>query len=84
MCACPAQVTEQIRSLRRIYKYQQSCIDKGMDQFGVHARIVEAVRLAHAEMEKCLDDILAKEGWDRRTMKMPAGLRMLRDAEMGD
>jgi hypothetical protein len=84
MCACPAQVAEQIRALRRVYKYQTGCIDKGIDQFGVHARIVEAVRLAHTEMEKCLDDVLTREGWDRQTMKMPAGLRMLRDAEASD
>lgn len=82
MCACPAQVAEQIRSLRRLYAYQQGCIDKGIDQFGVHARIIEAIRLAHPEMERCLDDILTREGWNRTTFKMPAGLRMVRDMEI--
>ena len=84
MCACPAQVAEQIRALRRVHQYQQGCIDKGIDQFGVHTRIIQALVAAHGEMEKCLDDILTLEGWDRQTMKMPAGLRMLRDAEIGD
>jgi hypothetical protein len=30
-------------------------------------------------MEACLERVLEIEGWDRKTLKMPAGLRKLRD-----
>ena len=37
----------------------------------------------HAEMEKCLDDVLVAEGWDKETLAMPEGLRQLRDDMLG-
>lgn len=30
-------------------------------------------------MEDCLDQVLEIEGWDRATLKMPEGLRKIRD-----
>ena len=79
MCACPAQVAKEILALRDLYQYQQGCISQGPLMAQVHARIAEATRAAHAELERCLDQVLDMEGWDKTTLTMPAGLRQLRD-----
>ncbi|KAB2968450.1 hypothetical protein [Zoogloea sp.] len=79
MCACPAQVAEQVRHLRDLYKYQTNCQslpDAGAD---VHQVIAQAASEAHAIMEACMDKILTIEGWDRETLTMPEGLRRVRD-----
>jgi hypothetical protein len=78
MCACPAQVSEQLLLLRKLFDYQNSCISKGSLLAEVHLRIADATRIAHAEMERCLDDVLKLEGWDPQTLDMPEGLRELR------
>jgi hypothetical protein len=78
MCACPAQVSEQLLHLRKLFEYQNSCISKGSLLADVHRRIADATRLAHSEMEQCLDDVLKMEGWDPQTLVMPEGLRELR------
>jgi hypothetical protein len=44
----------------------------------VHRRISHATRIAHAEMEQCLDDVMVMEGWDLQTLTMPLSLRELR------
>jgi hypothetical protein len=79
MCACPAQVAKELLSLRKVYAYQQNCIREGGLLDEVHRRISEATQNAHAVMEQCLGDVLALEGWDLQTLKMPEGLRKLRD-----
>ena len=79
MCACPAQVAEQIRHLRHLHKYQSDCQSlPNMDQ-SVHQAIAQAAIDAHAIMEACMDKILTLEGWNRETLEMPEGLRKLRD-----
>ena len=78
MCACPAQVSEQLLLLRKLFDYQSSCISKGSLLAEVHRRIADSTRIAHAEMQKCLDDVLHIEGWDLQTLSMPEGLRELR------
>lgn len=75
MCACPAQVAVQLRSLRELYRYQNKCEkDPGNDQ-AVHQAIAAATAQSHAVMEACMDQVLTLEGWDRTTLKMPDGLR---------
>lgn len=78
-CACPAQVAQHILGLRELSRYQFSCSITRTEDFGVHARIMESVRRTHVEMEQCLGDVLAAEGWDTATLTMPEGLRQLRD-----
>jgi hypothetical protein len=78
MCACPAQVSEQLLLLRKLFDYQNSCISKGSLLAEVHRRIADSTRNAHAEMEQCLDDVLKLEGWDPQKLIMPEGLRELR------
>ena len=78
ICACPAQVAEQLLLLRKVFAYQNSCISKGSLMADVHRRIADATRNAHSEMEHCLSDVLQMEGWDLQTLTMPAGLRELR------
>ena len=78
LCACPAQVAEQLLNLRKLFDYQNSCINKGSLMADVHRRIADAACIAHAEMENCLADVMQMEGWDRQTLKMPEGLRELR------
>lgn len=78
-CACPGQVAQHILGLRELFRYQTSCGAMRSEDFGIHARIMEAVERTHAEMETCLTDILAAEGWDMVTLTMPEGLRKLRD-----
>lgn len=82
MCACPAQVVVAIRQLRELHRYQLACIKGPQAIPGVHERIVQATEVAHAEMEQCLADILAMEGWDPVTFRMPEGLRRRRDEEI--
>lgn len=78
MCACPGQVAVQLRSLRELYRYQDRCqVDPGNDP-AVHREIAEASLRAHALMEDCMERVLAIEGWDRTTLKMPEGLRRKR------
>lgn len=79
MCACPAQVAHQILALRRLYAYQQDCLGGETLDRRVHIRIAEATRLAHAELERCLDDVLELESWNKATLTMPEGLRALRE-----
>jgi len=75
MCACPAQVAAQLRSLRELYRYQLACESEPANDTVVHQTIAAATLQAHALMEVCMDDILRIEGWDRATLKMPPGLR---------
>jgi hypothetical protein len=78
MCACPAQVCEQLLQLRKLFDYQSACISKGSLLAEVHCRISDATVTAHVELEQCLADVLDMEGWDLQTLTMPAGLRELR------
>lgn len=79
VCACPAQVAEQIKQLRKLVGYQESCMDQAGANSIVHKSIAEAALRAMHLMENCLDEILELEGWDRTTMTMPEGLRIRRD-----
>ncbi len=78
-CACPAQVCRNINELRSLFAYQAGCLNLTDTDLAVHQRIVEAVKVSHAEMERCLEDILRMEGWDMETFHMPEALmnRML-------
>lgn len=79
MCACPGQVAAEIRALRKLIRYQRDCLfDEKMPE-SVHSVIETSAIQAHALMESCLEQVLELEGWDRDTLKMPAGLRDLRD-----
>lgn len=78
-CACPAQVAQEILSLRELFRYQRDCVEIRKDDAGVHQRIMQSLLVAHAELETCLDDVLVAEGWDKDTLAMPEGLRQLRD-----
>lgn len=73
-CACPAQVCRSINELRALFVYQADCLNLTDTDIAVHRRIVDAVQIGHAEMEKCLEDILLLEGWDMNTFKMPEAL----------
>ena len=84
MCACPAQVAEQILKLRGLFAYQQSCIDQGPVSAKVHRMIAASTARAHADLEGCLEDILTLEGWDMDSLSMPEGLRELRAKDLDD
>ncbi|PKO88350.1 MAG: hypothetical protein CVU16_14150, partial [Betaproteobacteria bacterium HGW-Betaproteobacteria-10] len=45
----------------------------------VHQTIAAATLEAHVLMENCMEKVLIMEGWDLVTLKMPEGLRRLRD-----
>jgi hypothetical protein len=79
MCACPAGVAKQMLLLRELYDYQEKCVSEGALMNQVHVRIAAAVQLAYAELERCLDEVLDMEGWDRLTLTMPADLRQVQD-----
>lgn len=79
MCACPGQLASEIRGLRSLIRYQRDCIHSGKSPRTVHQTIDASAREAHTLMEACLERVLEIEGWDRKTLKMPAGLRKLRD-----
>ena len=79
MCACPGQLAKEIRGLRSLIRYQRDCISEGNTLENVHRTIEASAREAHAVMEACLAQVLELEQWDRKTLKMPPGLRQLRD-----
>lgn len=82
MCACPAQVAEQLLNLRKLYEYQMTCEAGNPGKNDVHLTISRATAHCHAEMERCLQRILEIEEWDLNTLKMPAGLRQFRDSQL--
>lgn len=79
MCACPAQVAQQLLALHTLYEYQRHCFSNGVLMDQVHTLIAESTKRAYAELEQCLDTVLDLEGWDKTTLTMPEGLRQLRD-----
>lgn len=79
MCACPGQVAVQLRTLRELYRYQNRCESSPENDPEVHRVIAAATLQAHGVMEECMARVLAIEGWDRQTLKMPEGLRRRRD-----
>jgi hypothetical protein len=74
-CACPAQVATTLLELRDLHDYQLKCEDTDDTNRRVHAQIAAAAAEAHARLERCLDEVLELEGWDRATLTMPASLR---------
>jgi hypothetical protein len=76
MCACPAYVADAARKLRALYYYQQNCLQTPSNDVAVHQAIAHSAAIAHAELEDCMEKILALEGWDRSTLQMPANLRV--------
>lgn len=79
MCACPAQVAEQILKLRELVRYQEECETRQGTDSVVHNKIAGSGLQAIEILQKCLDEVLEHEGWDRTTLKMPEGLRQRRD-----
>jgi hypothetical protein len=82
LCACPAQVAQQLQGLRALYAYQQNCLSQNGLSEEVHLKIAEATSRVHDELEECLYQILLMEQWDMTTMTMPPGLRKLRDEQI--
>lgn len=74
-CACPAQVAQQILSLRKLYNYQQDCLEQPDSFPEVHLLISETVQENHGRMEVMLDRILTIQNWDRNTWEMPEEMR---------
>lgn len=74
-CACPAQICKQLGSLRALFDYQAHCLNLTDTDEKVHQRIALATSIAHAEMERCLEDVLHLEGWNRTTLEMPESLQ---------
>jgi hypothetical protein len=78
LCACPSQVAAEILRLRDLIGRQSAC-EETATASSVHPMIAAAAIQAHALLEDCLTQVLAAEGWDRQTLKMPEGLRKRRD-----
>lgn len=76
-CACPAQLSELLTSVRRVYDYELKCLEKKDSLEETHLAISEAVRACHAILEDCLDRVLDQEQWDRETLDMPPDLRSI-------
>lgn len=74
-CACPAQVCSTLLELRELHDYQMNCANTSDTDRRVHEAIAAAAERAHAEVERCLTDVLAIEGWDTQTLRMPESLR---------
>jgi hypothetical protein len=74
-CACPAQVATTLLELRDLHDYQRMCIGAAETDRAVHDAIAAATEEAHGRLERCLEEVLVLEGWDRDTLAMPATLR---------
>lgn len=83
MCACPAQVAVQLRNLRELHRYQQNCENDPGNDPRPHREIASAAVEAHALLEECLLRVMAIEGWDMETLRMPEGLRRKREQMLG-
>lgn len=75
MCACPAQVADALRKLREMLRYQKCCLENPQNDHRVHTAIANSVTLAHETLQRCLDEVIALEKWDRTTLEMPPDLR---------
>lgn len=75
MCACPAQLAEAIRTVRRLYRYQLGCTAGPENDGRVHAAIAQAAIDTHTRLQDCMDEVLRIEQWDRTTLRMPDNLR---------
>jgi hypothetical protein len=73
-CACPSQVCKAILQQRALYHYQERCLGKSYTDHKVHQAIAKSVETTHAELERCLVEILELEGWDMERLIMPADL----------
>jgi hypothetical protein len=74
-CACPAQVCVAISNTRELFAYQQNCLIATRTDKEVHERIAAAAAQIHAELERCLQDVLRLEGWDMASLTMPTALQ---------
>ncbi|MCP4635743.1 MAG: hypothetical protein GY848_04630 [Methyloversatilis sp.] len=79
MCACPAQLAAQMMELRTLHAYQLNCMSEMPDMADSHRIIADACERAHLLLEEAFDRVLEIEGWDKRTLTMPEGLRRKRD-----
>jgi hypothetical protein len=75
MCACPAQVAETLRNVRRLYRYQLNCLENPISDPAVHTTIAEVAIATHCLLENCMEKLLELEQWDRATLAMPPDLR---------
>ena len=75
MCACPAQVAEEVRRLRTLLNYQKRCLVDPSNDSAVHTAIAKNTAQAHAVLQDCLDTVIALENRDRATLQMPENLR---------
>ena len=75
MCACPAQVADCLRTLRELLRDPNQCSENPHNDYEVHTAIARRVSAAHETMQRCLDEIVELEKWDRTTMLMPEDLR---------
>ena len=75
MCACPAQVAENLRKVRELYCYQTNCLQSAENDALVHSTIAATAVAIHAQLEDCMEKILELEKWDRATLQMPPHLR---------
>jgi hypothetical protein len=82
MCACPAQVAEAVRKLRELHRYQLRCLTNSENNAVVHEQIYRSTIQAHEVMQRCLEDVIDLEKWDRTTLEMPVGLRKRQMQEM--
>jgi hypothetical protein len=74
-CACPAQVCALINEQRKLFAYQNTCLNlTGVERL-VHQHIADSVRITHNEMENCLAEVLKLEGWNMTTFEMPESLK---------
>lgn len=76
MCACPAKVAEAVLLVRELYRYQLSCLKSPENDHVVHQTIAQTAIATHAQLQDCMDQILIIEKWDRKTLQMPADLRV--------
>lgn len=74
-CACPAQVSSLMSSMRSLYEYQENCLNQDDTDVQVHQQIASATQAAYRIIEQCFTDVLHLEGWDLDTLEMPEVLR---------
>jgi hypothetical protein len=74
-CACPAQVSQLLAEIMKLFDYQKNCLNRTDTDLKVHRAIEQATLAAYPIIEQCLTDVLTLEGWDMATLTMPDVLK---------
>lgn len=79
-CACPSLLTRLLSDARYLQQFQENCLNESETDQRIHAAIAHTTEVVSAQLEECLIEVLAIEGWQadaKGALKIPALLLRL-------